>query len=149
MLCCKYVFVQVINDNFGIAEGLMTTVHAITGKHLLVLSSLQLHLCLTNVWHIFFLQPLKRLSMVHQWRTGEVVGLLPSTSFRAVLELLRYQIDLPVLSRDGLLLLLLQSIVGTVLVRKTMAITFVIPVATANTNPFPSILGCWQGFTGT
>jgi len=39
---------------------------------------------------IHVIQPLRKLLMVHQWRTGEVEGLLPSISFLAALGLPRY-----------------------------------------------------------
>ncbi|XP_074302695.1 uncharacterized protein LOC141634415 isoform X1 [Silene latifolia] len=37
----------------------------------------------TSQNNFLILQPHRRPSMVHQWRTGEVEGLLPSTSFPA------------------------------------------------------------------
>ena len=61
---------QVVNEEFGIIEGLMTTVHATTGLCLYL--SLSLSLCVKtccmfcNKFMVFYFQQLKKLSMVLQ-----------------------------------------------------------------------------------
>jgi hypothetical protein len=84
---------QVINDRFGIVEGLMTTVHSITGRFVSWLA----HLLFRSLIHVFILlsfwysliQLLRKLLMGHLARTGEAEELLHSTSFLAVQVLLR------------------------------------------------------------
>lgn len=94
---------QVINDRFGIVEGLMTTVHSITGINLNLISFNDGYEWEDNLFFLFYntiflkcclllechLQLLRRPLMVLQPRTGEVEELLHSTLFPAVLELPR------------------------------------------------------------
>lgn len=92
---CFLLILQVINDRFGIVEGLMTTVHSITGEHHFLV------VCCCIYWLIYILvaksglsccfanQLPRRLLMDHQPKTGEVEELLHLTSFLAALELPR------------------------------------------------------------
>ena len=92
---CFLSILQVINDRFGIVEGLMTTVHSITGKLIaryLVACYLSYHACYVlsqGLCFCFANQPPRRLLMGHQPKTGEVEELLHLTSFLAALELPR------------------------------------------------------------
>lgn len=42
MISWEYIRVQVIHDRFGIVEGLMTTVHAMTGEEILLIYPIDL-----------------------------------------------------------------------------------------------------------
>lgn len=78
---------QVINDRFGIVEGLMTTVHSITGwynYHLMLFFMHQLNLIM-----LCMIQRHKRLLMDHLPRTGEVEELHRSILSQVALEQLR------------------------------------------------------------
>lgn len=86
---------QVINDRFGIVEGLMTTVHSITGESLslngLPDACFGSYILITKsgLCYCFANQLPRRLLMDHQPKTGEVEELLHLTSFLAALELPR------------------------------------------------------------
>jgi hypothetical protein len=92
--CTDLSKLQVIHDRFGIVEGLMTTVHSITGmafskkkkNHLVGNGSG--YIVLTMPFLILTQLP-RKLLMDPLQRTGEVEELLHSTSFLAALELQR------------------------------------------------------------
>lgn len=92
--CCS---LQVVHEEFGIVEGLMTTVHATTGMTLL--AEHMCKPCLPPLLFVFILPMLnlnwchvqlpKRLLMGHQWRIGEEAVVQDRTSSQVQLVLLR------------------------------------------------------------
>ena len=90
---CFLSILQVINDRFGIVEGLMTTVHSITGEpiacYLYFLLPIMIQVANSGLCFCFANQLPRRLLMGHQPKTGEVEELLHLTSFLAALELPR------------------------------------------------------------
>ena len=85
---------QVVHEEFGIVEGLMTTVHATTGiQSLCAPNSFSVHTilhCYDNVV-VFNIQQHKRLLMALQWRIGEGVEELAKISSLVQLVLQRYE----------------------------------------------------------
>lgn len=110
---------QVINDEFGIVEGLMTTVHATTGQYssstytVLVFFFYSRFLMFSCIFPLF--QPLKRLLMVLQTRTGEAEEVLPRISSQVQLELPRYSFLKVQVGFRGFIFLISPQAVGKVL----------------------------------